>query len=96
MACLTDTYCADWTAIKVLKKKDYNLWLDGDDCWAEKDGWDFSGYSFSSVLGLVTIHETLKPSELFEGWWKIQRGEIEGFVKLDSPKYTPIYNKSEK
>ena len=60
------------SALKTLQGKGFQLWFDenADMFCAERDGWDFMADSPLSLLGLVAMYESRKPTVFTEYWWR--------------------------
>ena len=83
------------TALIILKKKGYSIWIDTElnmFC-AEKDGWDFKANSPCGLLGLISIYEWKSPQKYQEYWWRENGEDLYSKLSKIPPSYTPVYEK---
>lgn len=61
------------TCLVLLQRRSYALRCEkASDAWfAEKNGFVFRGGNPIELLGLVAIHEEVKPAAAVDYWWKI-------------------------
>ena len=83
------------TALNILVDRGYQLWRDPetDAICAERDRWDFMADDPVQLLGIVSIFETLEPSECTEYWWRINEPWIADDLPTAPPNYNPIWRK---
>jgi hypothetical protein len=95
MAALSEYANVHDTALKILLKKGYQVWLDDEAelyC-AEKDGWDFRAESPCGLLGVVAIYEFKNPGAYSEYWWKEGGENVFLNISHEQPAYTPVWKK---
>ncbi|EPX64325.1 hypothetical protein D187_005459 [Cystobacter fuscus DSM 2262] len=80
------------TALLILQKKGFQVWLDEsiDMYCAEKDGWDFMAQTPCGLLGVVAIFEYKQPSEYREYWWQEQGQDIYSNLPRQPRAYKPV------
>ncbi len=69
------------TALILLGRKGYQVWEEQKLYFAEKDGWDFCADDPVQLLGLISIFDTLSPTEYSDYWWRIR----EPWIRDDVP-----------
>lgn len=83
------------TALKIIIKKGFRVWLEVKShlyC-AEKDGWDFKSDSPCGLLGLIAIYEYRQPTSFHDYWWKEEGPGIYRSLTTDAPDYIPVYER---
>ena len=80
------------TALIILKKKGYNVWLNKSDnlYFAERNGWDFCANSITELLGLIGIYEYHNPKNYREYWWMIKDEWLLNDLPDRSPQYKSV------
>ncbi len=83
------------TALNLIAGRGYQIWHDPSNhhyC-AEKDGWDFMANEPVQLLGLISIFETLDPSEYREYWWRIREPRLYDSLANSPKDFTPVYQR---
>ena len=78
------------TAVAILEEKGFQIWRSGDDYCCEKDGWDFWAEDPVQLLGLVSIFESVGPTEYREYWWRMSH---ERELSTTKPEFVSVYQK---
>ena len=84
------------TALKILVKKGFRVWLEEktQKYCAEKDGWDFKSNTPCGLLGLIAIYEFKQPSTFHDYWWREGGPHIYHGLTTEAPDYIPIYERA--